>query len=602
MKNLHLLMFAAAGLIPASAQADVARITQATMIPAPTNDLAPVTGTPARLRRTDSEQAGNEDTSFSLNPDGKSGVFYSMATELNGVAAFHRVQLAAVPFTLKQDSTGAVVAEANLAAAKFITRNEGDEYRNSHVPEAFTVEGKSCVAYNYQENGSGDTKRYIECVDPTTLAIVMPQTLVMAKNNDDCSMHQDAAGISLVSSAGGKNHFAMYAGCNGNGRDDGWYNDFNINLQADGSLKLIKNFDVSVEPNEERSRGSCTASAADPNTAICTWTAGNNQPQRNGTWLGAIDITPGKFKGANQQAALLWKMQVGGREQIEGKTTYSMRATHERIMLPNATTGQLEASDMIIFRAGALRGNNNTNGKGGTYYKNEIAVMKVSRQGMEYVTPKTDVAPMLLGLDGTHLKMEYAMFGEVGALKPGFIFHGGSHTGGGYASQARVVTWDQTAAATPTAFADGGSFAIASHDRHLYSNYLGNNPGNQGRDHADAQLIANPFVGQGGNTDAYLMLVSTSGKAQADMTDPRKKLAAFLTVMPVAQTAKPAPQPQPQPQPSGSSDQPAPSGDDQQAGSDSSDATLGGCSAGGSTGGFLTFLLVGLAAFIRRRR
>jgi MYXO-CTERM domain-containing protein len=598
MKNLHLMMFAAAGLLaPTVADAEVNRITQTKMIPSAINDLAPVSGTPARLRRTDEEQPGVENTTFTISPDGKSGVYFGMVTELNGVAATHRMQLAAVPFVLEQDATGAVVAKPNLAAAKFITANRGNEYRNANKPEAFTALGAACVAYNYQAQGTNDTKRYAQCVDFTTVATLAPQTLIMAKNNDDCAMMEK--GTKRVSQTATAARFAAYWGCNGNGRDDGWAGVFNVTKNNAGNLAIAKEFDLSVEPQEERSRGDCSTSAADPNTMFCTWTAGNNQPQRNGTWLGAIDITPGKFNGPNQQGALLWKQQIGGRKQVEGRTTYSMRATHQRIMTPDAN-GQLVASDMIMWKSGDLQGNNNTNGKGGTYRANQVAVMKVTRQGMEYVTPQKDVLPMLLGLDGTHLDMEFSVFGTVGSLQPGLVFSNGSHTGGGYSSQTRILTWDQTAGA----FKDGGAFAVSPHDRHLYPNYLGNNPGNQGRNHSYTHLVANPFVGQNGNTDAYLMLVSTSGKDPSEMMQPQKKLSGYITVMPVAQNAQPAPQPQPQPQPSGESegedDPTTPEVDESQPGS--SDQALGGCSTSGSNAGFLTLLLVGIAAFLRRRK
>jgi MYXO-CTERM domain-containing protein len=87
------------------------------------------------------------------------------------------------------------------------------------------------------------------------------------------------------------------------------------------------------------------------------------------------------------------------------------------------------------------------------------------------------------------------------------------------------------------------------------------------------------------------------------MMDPKKKLSAFLTVMPVAQTPAAAPQPQPQPQPSGTSDDPTtPEDETQNQGAGASDEALGGCSTGGGSAGFLSLLLVGLAAFIRRRR
>jgi MYXO-CTERM domain-containing protein len=145
-------------------------------------------------------------------------------------------------------------------------------------------------------------------------------------------------------------------------------------------------------------------------------------------------------------------------------------------------------------------------------------------------------------------------------------------------------------------------YALATHDRHLYPNYTGNNPGNQGRNHADGELIANPFVGQNGNTDAYLMVVSTSGKDASEMTDPRKKLSAFLTIMPVAQTPPAAPTPQPQPQQSGTSDDPTTPDVDESQTDTTSDEALGGCSTSGGSAGFLSLLLIGLAAFIRRRR
>jgi MYXO-CTERM domain-containing protein len=598
MKNLKLMMFTTAALLaPVVASADVARITQTKMIPSPTTDLAEVTGTPARLKRQNERQPGNEDVTFSVNADGKGGVFYSMATELNGVRATHRIQLAAVPFTLEQDGTGAVVAKPNMAAAKFVTNNIGDEYRNANVPSAMTIGDSSCVEYNYQVNGGNDTKRYIKCFNPTTLAVTMDQTLLYAKNNDDCSMHQDGQSTSLISSAAGKYRLVAWRGCNGNGTDDAWVQMYTITDTA-GALKLTKNFDASILAREERSRGACFApDPSDLKFVVCGGTEGNTQPQRDGTWLIGIDADETKYQGANQQDAILWKTQIGGRKVIGGRRTYSMRASIHPILTPDATTGVLKGDGTILFRQGALEGNNNTNGKGGTYYGNEIGVMKVSRAGMQYVTPMKDIAPMLLGLDGTHLKFEYAMFGQVGALQPGFIFHSGSHTGGGYSSQARVVMFDKTA----NAFTDGGSFGIASHDRHLYPNYTGNNPGNQGRNHSDAQLVANPYVGMNGNMDAYFMLVSTAGKDASEMTDPRKKLSAYLTVMPVAQTPPAAPTPQPQPQPSGQSDDPATPEDETQTQA-SSDAALGGCSTSGGSAGFLSLLLIGLAAFIRRRR
>ena len=61
MINQKLMMFAVAGvLVPAADAAAEIRAPKTTMIiPHPAQDLAPVSGTPARLRRTNEEQAGN---------------------------------------------------------------------------------------------------------------------------------------------------------------------------------------------------------------------------------------------------------------------------------------------------------------------------------------------------------------------------------------------------------------------------------------------------------------------------------------------------------------------------------------------------------------
>ena len=125
----------------------------------------------------------------------------------------------------------------------------------------------------------------------------------------------------------------------------------------------------------------------------------------------------------------------------------------------------------------------------------------------------------------------------------GLVFLGGSQTGGGYGGQMRAVGRDQTA----KTLTDLGMYGIAPHDRHLYSNYLGNNPGNQGPATTPAPvLIENPFIGLNGtagdnttqNSDKYLMVFTTSGKSAATVGDASLKTSAFITVVPVAQTRR----------------------------------------------------------------
>ncbi len=612
IKKLQAAMFAVTGLLPVAAQADIRSATITKMNASSATDTAPVTDTnPPRLKRTDEEQPGNEMPKAVMFGDGKTGLYFVMSTDLNGTKPNRRVQLAMIPFHLQQGAEGSVSAVADMTGAKFITNNDGNEYRNANHPSAFTAfDGNTaCVEYNYQPNGTNDTKRYLQCFDKAG-ASVLPQTQIYAKANDDCSMNQDRSSTWVAKADATVTKLVAWRGCNGNGEDDGWATSYSLTKAPDGKIAFKTLVDVSVCPREERSHGFCSTAGADPNTAYCTWTEGNTQPQRDGTWLAAIDISGQK----DGQQAIIWKQQIEGRkESPEGYRTYSMRAMHDRVMEVNAA-GALVASDKIIWRSGDVRGNNNSNGKGGAYLGNQMAVMKLSKAGPKYEMPMTNMQGKLLGLDGTHLGMVSGLFGSTDNLMAGMAFLHGSHTGGGYSAQLRAVGWDKAT----NALKDLGSMAAAPYDRHLYPNYLGNNPGNQGRNYSGTEFITNPFVGMNGNNDKYLMLLATTGKDPSEIAMPEKKLSAYLSVVPVAQnpttggtgtgggsgTGGGTGQGTGSGSDSGSGDagEDPGTGEETPAGTTDPGATLGGCSTTGHTGGLVTFFLVGLAATIRRRR
>ena len=140
MKKLQLAMFAVTGLLPAAAQADIRAGQTTKVIASSATDLAPVTGTtPPRLRRTDEEQPGNEMVHAAMFGDGKTGLYFSMSTDLNGTRATDRIQLAMVPFHLAQAADGTVSAVADMTGARFVTNNRGNEYRNANHPSTFTA-------------------------------------------------------------------------------------------------------------------------------------------------------------------------------------------------------------------------------------------------------------------------------------------------------------------------------------------------------------------------------------------------------------------------------------------------------------------------------
>jgi uncharacterized protein (TIGR03382 family) len=603
MTNMKkLLMFAAAGLLApvgaAQAEVGVAKVT--TAFQSPRNDKAPVSGTPARLRRTDEEQPGFEMAHFGMFADGKSGLYVTMATEINGQPAPDRIQLGVVPFSLTQNTDGSVQATMDMTKARFATNNNGNEYRNANHPSVLPImDGKlMAVRYNYQPNNTNNTEAYLQIFDATGKS-VLAQTRIMRKNNDDCGMQADTRNMLVVPSGATTARLVETEGCNGNGTDDGWLNAVDITCAADlTSCTAKKAFDLSVVPREERSHAA-VVQGTDPNTVYMAYTEGNTQPQRDGTWLAAINVGQGQ-NGEGAQSRLLWKKQIDGRKTIEGITTYSMRAKLVPIEKVDAATGKMVATDQFIWESGDLRGNNNTNnGKGGTYYAMQVGVIEAKATGMKFIQPLKDISGDLPGLEGTHMVMQYAMFGTTNAMSPGLFMVNGSHTGGGSMARARAISFD----AATGKFSDAGTYSIAPYDRHLYPNYLGNNPGNQGRNYGDMHFIANPYVGMNGNTDSHLMLFSSTGKDPSEMTDPSRKLTAYLTVLPVVSTPKVVTPPTG----SGSGSNPPPTGGEDPTtpddpGTAESGTALGGCSATTGSSGALTFLLIGLAAFIRRRR
>ena len=58
------------------------------------------------------------------------------------------------------------------------------------------------------------------------------------------------------------------------------------------AFKIAKNFDLSVEPQEERSRGRCSCRGRIRTSRSAAGRPATTSPSREGTWVGAVDITP----------------------------------------------------------------------------------------------------------------------------------------------------------------------------------------------------------------------------------------------------------------------------------------------------------------------
>jgi hypothetical protein len=555
-----------------------------------------------RLRRDDEKQPGAEQPAMVVFNDNKTGImFVTKSGSVNGLTPTNRVQLALIPFHLEQDAEGNVQATADITAAKFVTTNDGNEYRQANHPTAFAINNgdAACTVYNFQPRNTNNTEQYVQCFDRSANTI-LAQTRAFAYNNDDCCA-EASHGAEIISSVNGQNRLMKASSHNGNGDDAASIDVFNINCDKPTgatSCTFAREFNTRIIEEEERTRAHCTL-GADTSFALCTGTAGNNQPARDNTWAIAIDLTPGKYSGTNQQAALLWKTMIDGRKNIDiggGQTvrTYSSRVNHERVLSAD-TNGNLLPTDSIMIETVDSRGNNANEGRiGGHIYQHNFGLYQVSRTGMTPVIPMTDMTNDTLGFSSVHTQVQVSVFGTKGNLMPGLQLTGGSHTGGGAAGQLMSVGLDTA----NKKFTVLGTQSIAPFDRHLYPNYEGNNPGNQGRNFAHAVLIQNPFVGVNGNNDKYLQLVATTGKTMNTMMHQEIKLSTFITVVGVAQDHDTG-NGNGNGMGSGSG-----SGNNTGSGNGNQDSgtTLGGCSATNTGTGAVMFLLIGLVSFIRRRR
>lgn len=492
-----------------------------------------------RLRKTRNEETQEQAEAILL--DGTNGVYLMMQAgrDSAGNQPINRTQLSCTPFKLVQAADGSVAAEVT-GKNVFVTDNKGQNHRDANLPHAYAFNGGKNVLITYNYRPNNNTERYAKVLDAQCNLVPVQnakgqsqkQVLIMAKNNDDCDMSQSGEGAGILQDGPDGAHLTYWAGCNGNGRDDGWVNDVQITPVNNGAaFKIAKNFDVDVEPQEERSRGRCTIAASDPNTAICTWTAGNSQPQRDGTWIGAIDISPNGAKGENAKGRLLWKKKIDDQKKIAGVRTYSVRANSSRVL---DASGQ--PSDLLFVQTSDLRGNNTNNRKGGRYLRMNLGVAQATRSGLKWAVPMTDVTDMMLGIDATHLTEAATLVDDNGKLVPAMTFLAGDQNGGSHGADFKVLGFDATAAK----FVDYGTHPLAAaYDRHLYSNYLGQNPGNQGRNYAGSYMIKSPFA-----TGAkYLMLSALTGKAAEDVAKPEIKTSAFLSVIAMENPAATPPPP-----------------------------------------------------------
>jgi MYXO-CTERM domain-containing protein len=170
----------------------------------------------------------------------------------------------------------------------------------------------------------------------------------------------------------------------------------------------------------------------------------------------------------------------------------------------------------------------------------------------------------------------------------------GDHTGGGARnSELRTIAYNPVTHSMENL---GQHDLGRAHDRHLYSNYLGNDPGNSGRNFATCDLVKNAYAEMAGNHVTYFQACALTGKLP-EMSDSMYKTSALLSIFPVSFTEQ-APPPG-----GGWDEEQLPGEDDPTQGGDNPPGTsVGGCNTSSGSNGLLFALALGLTILIPRRR
>jgi MYXO-CTERM domain-containing protein len=535
-----------------------------------------------REKALDSAQAGNEHASLTALNGGRNILLFRTSSKatLNGEAVVDRVNLACAAVEVQ-------AAGPALLVDKYITKNDGNQYRNAHATLASSVDGgkAALVTYNYRPENPNNTQRYAMVVD-ANCNVLAQQTLIMAKNNDDVCANAEPGALLAVESTPGLDRFVQGCGGNGNNKDDGWVVGFSVQKNAAGQFTIKKDYDVDIEPNEERTRMTGVLGPAGSNMVAMCASAGNTQPTNQGVRCYGVDVSAAGQQGAEAQSRLLWRQYLARREG-------EIYQTQIKLAADASTPGAATATWQTLVQR-------NRKGKGAATLN--LTRLAFDRTGMKVLTPAIQGA--FPGGDATHRTMIATKWGNDGAEKDAVMLISSSVNGSpNINAQGLMMTFDATA----STFATGKRQDIgAALDNAWISNIYGNNPNNQGRNHIQGTEIPNPdYKVAGGfrpDVKSFVAIPATPRRLR-NPNDPTQgledKLALELVLIPAVLAPAVVDPMEPPPAAldpnTGTPLTPTPSNTPGQ--------DVGGCSVGSSSGfGSLALLGLALLGVLRRRR
>jgi uncharacterized protein (TIGR03382 family) len=538
-----------------------------------------------REEKGDNFQACAEHATLAQLNDGRDVVMFRLASKdvLDGVEIYDRAQLACTSVSLTP--TGPVVN-----TDKYVTRNDGNQYRNAHASVAVAIgANKEAVAvfYNYRPNNPNNTQRYVQVFDKDCNSL-SPQTLVMANNNDDmCASAENNSHI-VTSATAGETRIVATCGGNGNNDDAGWNYETVLTKQVDGKWTAKRTWRVINIQNEERTRQTATYIASE-NLFVACASDGNSQPSNKGVSCTGVDTSIDGEVSNDARSRLLWKQYVARRDGRIYQTQIKMAPS---LLNPSEVT----ASWTTIRKE-------DRRGKGQSIMN--LARLKFTREGMEIVALPAQLTD---GTDATHRAMISAPYGLDGQEKDAFLLVSSSLNGSPNAqAQAQVMTWDPVTMKFMRNRRVGLNSAI---DNQWISNIYGNNPNTQGRNHVQSTVIMNPYyaatTGFQTQVKSWVATAATPRLMREGTDIAQDKLAFQLLLTPIQwapEVQLPPEEEDPlEPTDPTPTDPTDPEPTDPTPTNPGSGSTVGGCSTGGSSTGFGTLALLGLALVVSRRR
>jgi MYXO-CTERM domain-containing protein len=469
----------------------------------------------------------------------------------------------------------------------YFTDNESPDWQNGNKPSISPINGGTAALAMFGMDPNGNRTRIYGRVLGPNCELLSQQTQLFADNNDDYGgIYDQNSKDVVVSDSGGETRTCLGWIGNGNGTDDARFGCVTTKATGQtglGSYTIAPDFKISIEPQEQRSRGQLQKTTI-PNTLLFAVAEGNDAPPDH-IRVGLVNTA----KETPNDQRVIFRQRVATRK---GNIHFS---TPSIVPITDPATGAVTNRYILSYVKV-----DTTNREGRTKGRTVIQTvpLELSPTGVKLLdTPREN----LFGLsDNSHPGMSAAVYG-IDQRPVAFMFASNVTDGG--TANVKVIGLTPEGKLDPIRALNWGD---ASAGGWISQHYGPNAQTPQGRTYPPTtELVDNPGYGTGYQPDVkkFLVVANVHHMSHPDcVANPNKgtnngncggKNALSLVLVPVVADA-------PKGNPT-NPDDPTPIDPTQPQPADPG-TTLSGCAAAGGEGAG-AMLLLGLAAFgLRRRR